>query len=498
MTAVSLDQTTGVTGSSPPAVPPPGNVNVPLILDLDGTLIRTDLLFEATLSFLLGNPLRLFLVLAWLWKGIPNLKRRIAERVSPNAEALPWNELVVDYARREKARGREVYIASAADAEFARIAALQLGFISAVIATENGLNMKGEAKARVLRQRFSQGFEYVGDAPADLAVFAMSSRVWVVEASAAVERAAIAQGSVAAVLPRPSRLKAFVNALRLHQWAKNVLVFVPLVLSGLWQSPEAVVATVLAFVALGIVASATYLVNDLWDIASDRQHWSKKHRSIASGRLPILHACAGAALMLPVGLVMAAVSGMPVLATVMLYLALTLAYSFALKRVPLLDGAALAGLFTLRLAIGVAACGAVLSSWLFLFSLFFFASLSFAKRHTEVSRAFEQGKTHVSGRGYRSDDIPLLLAFGIASGLCSVLIMVLYVMDDASRATFAGLHEGLWAMPGCLALFLGRIWLVSQRGELDDDPVLFAVRDPISIWIGVLMSLGILLAIMRF
>jgi 4-hydroxybenzoate polyprenyltransferase len=274
-----------------------------------------------------------------------------------------------------------------------------------------------------------------------------------------------------------ARWRGLVRSLRLHQWVKNGLVFVPLVLGGVMDEPLKVAAAAVAFIALGFVASATYLINDTIDAEDDRKHWSKKHRPIASGVLPVSWAMASAAIGLGVGFALAAAVSWSAVAVLAVYLGLTLAYSFGIKRLPLFDGFVLAVLFTLRLGLGVAASGVPPSPWLFVFSMFLFISLSFAKRYTELVRTDRPGSATLAGRGYRVDDAPLVLAFGLATAIGSVIIMVLYIIEDAFRQSFYGSTQFLWGFPALIFLLICRIWLVTFRGEMHDDPVRFVIRD---------------------
>ncbi len=274
-----------------------------------------------------------------------------------------------------------------------------------------------------------------------------------------------------------SLLREIGASLRLHQWTKNVLVFAPAMLGGRLDEAPIVVSTLTAFVALGLVASATYLINDIVDAPDDRRHWSKRERPIAAGRLPVSTAAIAATLGLIAGFGIAASVSWVAVAVLLAYVVLTLAYSLGLKRIPLVDGLVLAILFSLRLALGVAAADVPPSSWLFVFSLFLFSSLTFAKRYTELVRS-EVGRGEVvAGRGYRAEDTPLVLAVGVAAGLGAVLIMVLYIIEDAFRQSFYGNTLFLWGFPPLVFLIVGRIWLVTVRGEMNDDPVKFLLRD---------------------
>lgn len=256
------------------------------------------------------------------------------------------------------------------------------------------------------------------------------------------------------------------------------LVFVPLVLGGRAGDAQAWGSAGLAFLALGLVASASYLLNDLLDLSHDRAHWSKRERPLASGRLPIATGLAAIVLGLAGGLAVAAWAGAAVLTGVIAYLALTLTYSAWLKRVPMLDALTLGSLFSLRIAVGVAAVAVAWSPWLLTFSMFLFTSLSFAKRHTELRGAARRGQAGtIAGRGYEPADEPVVLAFGIASGLASVVIFILYLANEAFRHAALAAPLALWSFPLILVLFMGRVWLLAGRDALHDDPVAFAVRD---------------------
>ena len=456
----------------------------PLILDLDGTLVRADMLLETVLALLRAAPWRMFEIGLWMLRGRAYLKRRLAEETNIEPDVLPFNEELLAYAADIAASGRPVYVATAADAKVAEKVVRRIAFIRGVIGSDGLRNLKGEAKAQVLAERFPDGFDYAGDARADIPIWRRATNAIVVEAASSVEHAAASVATVAKVFPRTSRIRALVRSMRPHQWAKNALVFVPLILAGLVSHVDAVYATTCAFLALGLVASSTYLVNDIWDLTDDRSHWSKRNRPLASGRLPLATAIAAVPIGLFAGIAVAALAGPATVAVVLLYLAVTLLYSFALKRIPILDGFVLAGLFTLRLGAGIVASGAPPSPWLLVFAMFLFASLSFAKRHTEVARVIERGGTEVRGRGYKSIDLPLIMGIGMATGVAAVLIMVLYIINDAFRQSFYGNTAWLWAFPAILFLFVCRIWLKCGRSELHDDPVAFAVTDRPSLALG--------------
>jgi 4-hydroxybenzoate polyprenyltransferase len=416
-------------------------------------------------------------------------KERLAVAVAKeNLAHFPTNVELVSFAEREAARGRRVVLATAADRAIAKKAGARFQFITEIIASNGNENLKGEAKARELMNRFPDGFVYAGDSPADLHIWSKASGAIIVGAGSALERKVGMSTPILATFPGTSvGASAIRRSLRLHQWAKNALVFVPLVLGGKAFEPTAWLHAAIAFVAIGLLASATYVLNDLWDLAEDRQHWSKKQRPLASGDLSIAFGFRLTAIASLGAFALALAVGMGSAAILAIYLALSLAYSFRLKREPIIDVFVLATLFTMRLALGMVVVGAALSPWLIVFSMFIFLSLSLAKRQTEIARMVEHGRERTLGRGYCASDAPLVLAIGISTMIATVLIMVIYLIDDAFPTGFYRHPDMLWGFPVIIFLFLARIWLLCHRGNLHDDPVAFALKDRISLLHGAAM-----------
>jgi 4-hydroxybenzoate polyprenyltransferase len=466
----------------------------PLVIDLDGTLLRSNALFECLLVYLKQNPLGVFRLPLWLAKGRANLKRQLAKHAPLTPATLPLNEEVLAYAVDEKAKGRQVWLATAADRSIAEPIAERCQCFDGVLASDGQTNLKGRNKAERLSTIFASGFAYAGDSMADLPVWSRAKEIIVVGGSPRTTQAALGLRKPTQVMPRPSRLRALIKCARPHQWAKNVLVFVPAILSGTITQPNVLLATLLSFIALSLVASSTYILNDLWDLADDREHWSKRRRPIASGALPISYAMAAAPVGLAAGLLLALTVAPAVFAALFAYLVLTLAYTYRMKRVPVLDVTTLAGLFTLRLVLGITSAGVFASPWLLTFSMFLFASLCFAKRYVEIEGAAARGKSTLSNRGYQVEDIPLLVALGLGTGTASIVIMVLYIIFDAFPQSFYGNSTWLWAFPIIIFLWVSRLWLMALRKQLDDDPVAFAVSDRPSIALGAAMVMSFIFA----
>jgi len=457
----------------------------PLVIDLDGTLIKTDSLDETFLDTLRANPLDIFKIPLKLIVGRAALKAFLAGKSGLDVETWPVRGDFLDFVRKQFEAGRTVVLATAADRRIADAIAARFPFISEVIASDGTHNLKGSAKARRLCERFPEGFIYAGDSPSDIVIWRQSKGSVLVDASERVFREARWVSEPLAVLARQRCIVSVLRrSLRLHQWAKNALVFVPLVLGGRALESTAWTMAMLGFIALGLAASATYIINDLWDLPSDRRHWSKCLRPLASGDLSIREGFLWSAGCLAGGFAVAAFVGKGATIMLALYVAGTLSYSFGWKLVPILDVFVLAGLFTLRLGFGIHLADVVISPWLLVFSMFVFGSLSMAKRHTEVLRLAERGLDSMPGRGYIQADAPLTLGVGLASMLGAILIMVLYLIEDAFPRGFYANPAFLWAVPPVLFLFLSRIWLISQRGQLHDDPVAFALKDRLSLVLG--------------
>ncbi len=473
------------------ATPDTAHSALPLVLDLDGTLLRTDSLMETLAAFLRANPLHVFLVAFWLLRGRPHLKRQLALKAKYDASSWPQNDDLIAYAEAQAAAGRTIVLATASDAHIADAMRERFAFISETLASNGSTsNLKSRAKAAAVSARFPEGFVYAGDSRADIDVWRAARGAVVAGRSQALAAAAAKHAPVEAQFcePGPS-IKVWIKALRLHQWAKNALVFIPLLLGGKALDIQAWVACITCFFAMGVLASSTYLINDLIDLESDRKHWSKQRRPLASGALPLSHALVATPLGLAGGLALGYwAGGVAGLSMLLAYLLVTLAYSFALKRAPILDAVTLGGLFTIRLGMGIVFAQVAPSAWLLIFSMFLFSSLSLAKRATEIGRMTAHGHLSTPGRGYVAADLPTVAGFGASGAVAAALVLVLYLIEEAFDKAFYGAPQLLWAVPIGLSLWLGRIWLLCGRGELEDDPVAFAVKDRISLLLAAAMA----------
>ncbi|MEO8672508.1 MAG: UbiA family prenyltransferase [Tahibacter sp.] len=453
---------------------------VPLCVDLDGTLIRSDLLVESALQLLQRNPFYLFLFAIWLLRGKAHLKCEIARRSDLDMANLPYDERVLDWLRGEAA-SRPRVLCTASDQRLADALAAQVGGFEVVLASDGVRNLSGRSKGDALLERYGErGFDYAGNEAADLHVWKHARRAIVVNASNGLATAAARVCEVERVFERPrAGLRVWLKALRLHQWLKNLLVFLPLLAAHRVLETGGLLHAGIAFFAFGLCASGVYVLNDLLDLDADRRHPRKRKRPFAAGTLPLVHGLIAAPLLTLAGFGLAWFLS-PLFAGVLLaYYVLTLAYSLRLKRIVMLDVVVLAALYTVRIVGGAAAVGGGLSFWLLAFSMFLFLSLAMLKRYTELIALQANGSGKASGRGYAVEDLPLIQSLGGSSGYLSVLVLALYINSTASEALYRS-PKVLWMLCPLLLYWISRVWVIAHRGNMHDDPVVFAVSDRVS------------------
>jgi 4-hydroxybenzoate polyprenyltransferase len=456
---------------------------IPLVVDLDGTLVNTDLLVESGLSFLRRHPLQCWKLLLWLSRG----KAYVFD-----AASLPYNSEVLSLIEAARAEGRKVVLATASHLTLAKQVAEHLKLFDEVLATSGGTNLSAKRKRDALIERFArQGFDYAGNSRADLHVWAASRSAYIVNPELGVESRCRAIVNVAQVLRDAPKSKAYYwfKALRFHQWAKNLLIFVALLSSHRFNELPLLLNGLLAFLCFGLCASSAYVLNDLLDLADDRVHATKRRRPFAAGRLPVLHAFVAIPTLLLVAFGVAALQ-LPwqFTATLAGYYVLTLAYSITLKRRMMVDVIALSMLYTIRIVAGTFALHLTLTFWMLAFSIFIFLSLALVKRHAELHDARERGATNKTpGRGYYPDDLEMIASLGGASGFISVLILAMYTQEQNTAALYSH-PEVIWLSVPVLLFWIGRTWMLTHRGEMNDDPVVFAIKDRISLATGVLFA----------
>ena len=482
-----------------------------LCVDLDGTLVKSDTLHDSALAVARHHPRALLNIPGWLVHGKAALKRHLANTIQLDVVHLPYNRELLQYLEQQRATGRPLYLATAADADTANRIASHLGLFTGVLASDGQLNLAGKNKLAAFQSRFGDNFSYIGNALPDLPLLQHCQEPMVANPTPAL-RSALRKARITPVRSfdeRASTLKAWLKAIRLHQWAKNVLIFVPLLLAHAW-APGVIAGAALAFLSFGLCASATYIVNDLLDLEADRQHPRKRLRPFASGDLSALAGVVIVVLFLAASLTLAllvphAIAALsPQLLYLIkphyfllwlgIYLVTTLAYSLRLKRSVLVDVIVLSGLYTIRIIAGSAASGIAVSTWLGSFSIFFFLSLAFVKRFAELENLRERGGVSIGGRGYHVADVEQLRAFGSASGYTSVAVLTLY-LSTLDAAHLYQHPRRLWLLVPVLLLWISRLWLQASRGELDEDPVVYAITDRRSLLLGVVVVAIVLSAL---
>ena len=492
----------------------PDQSTEPLCVDLDGTLVKSDTLVDTVIVLARQSPRSVLQFPGWIASGKAAFKRKVSTLAAIDVVHLPYNQELLEYLRQQHAAGRQIYLATGADTLLAERVAAHLGIFAGVLASDGSVNLTGKNKLAAFQSRFAGGFSYIGNARPDVHLLTNCVNPMV----ANPHRSLLSGLRAAGVQPvrtfddSAHSFKAWIKAIRLHQWAKNTLIFLPLLLAHV-RAAGPFVAACLAFLSFGLAASATYILNDLLDLEADRHHPRKRRRPFAAGDIsPItgvatilifLTASLALAVLLPYALralspALAFPRPWKYLEWLAIYTVSTTAYSLWLKRMVLVDVIVLSGLYTIRILAGSAATGVVVSPWLAAFSIFFFLSLAFVKRFAELEslrlRSEAAGKIAVKGRGYRVSDLEQLRSFGTSSGYASVVVFALYIGNLDAAALYQHTTR-LWLLVPVLLLWLSRLWLLASRGALHEDPVVYAITDKRSLLLGVFVVAIVLSAL---
>lgn len=460
--------------------------SLPLIVDLDGTLINTDMLHESALKLIGKNPLYTFKFPFWLSQGKTTLKSQLANRTEIDSSRLPYNQTLLDWLKLQKENGRKLILCTASHINFATAIAQHLGIFDEVIANDHTTNLTGKNKAQLLEKRFGQaGFDYVGNSWADVAVWKRARRAIVVNASANLTQKARQHCEIEETFPAINpTLSVYRKVLRTHQWFKNLLLFIPIIAAHQLMSIDTWLPLAIAFFSFSFCASSVYITNDLLDIDSDRLHPRKCNRPFASGMVPTWVGTILAPCLLLISLGTSLLVSPAFSKCLIFYFAITCAYSWGLKRLILIDCITLASLYTIRIIAGALAVNQGLSFWLLAFSVFLFLSLAFVKRYAELEVQLLEGKQKIQGRGYYTTDAPLIQTLGITSGYTAVLILALYLNSDAVLKLYKT-PEFIWGAVPILLFWVSWMWMQAHRGKMHDDPLVFALKDKASLLAGV-------------
>jgi 4-hydroxybenzoate polyprenyltransferase len=460
------------------------HADVPLVVDVDGTLVKTDLLHESLMQLVATRPLYTLRLPGWLGQGRATLKRQLTHLVDPHIRTLPLRAEVVALIREAQAKNRPVYLASASDRIQVSSLAEQIGGIAGVFATDGEINLAGDRKAAALTAAFGlQGFDYIGDRKVDFPVWAQARRVLAVTHNSTFERSVKKRFPEAQIVIRAqTRARSLIRALRPHQWAKNLLLFLPLIVGHLFD-PRNIGTTALAFVCFCMAASSAYILNDLLDLPGDRVHPDKQRRPFAAGDVSISFGLLFSALLFIAAAAVSLLLPWGFTALLGLYVLTTLAYSLVLKRKLFVDVITLGGLYTIRVMAGLEASHIEQSHWLLMICLFLFMCLATVKRCSELVRAEKEGGVRTVGRGYQVRDLPIIGSLGAAAGYATSLVLALYI----SSPEVAKLYRNppiLWLVEPLFLYWISRILIMAHRGRVNEDPVIFAFTDKVSLITG--------------
>lgn len=467
----------------------------PLVVDLDGTLTKTDTLYELAAHFVAERWSNAFVLLGLSFRNRATLKMELAQRVDLDVSSLPMNPEVLERLTEARSLGRPVVLATASSLTLAEKIGEEWGPFDEVIGSTPGCNLKGKKKAEALVERFGEkGFDYIGNDLADVPVLHRAHEGFLVSPSKRLLKKARSQAYTVSPLGGKQSLgRALLKAMRPHQWAKNLLLLIP-ALAAQVSLVDTLNQLVVGFIAFSVMASSVYLANDLWDIEHDRNHPRKKNRPLASGELPIPIA---AVCSLVLGAISLALSWLALGANftlaLLVYAAVTIAYSSWLKRVPLVDVFVLAALYGVRIVAGAVAVAVPLSPWIIAFSLFAFLSLALMKRFSELLPSEITSTTALRGRGYVGSDASFIQVLGVGSGLMAGVILALYVEDPAVQPLYT-LPLLLWVVVPVWLYWVSRLWLLAHRVAMDEDPVLFALKDRSSYVAGAIIVVAVALS----
>ena len=459
-------------------------------------LIRSDLLLEAALQLVATQPWSAWKLVNWLAGGKALLKKSLADSVDPHISTMPLREETVTAIAAAKAQGRQVWLASASNHRWVEQIAARIDGVDGVMGSDEVTNLAGPNKAAALVERFGhKGFDYIGDQLVDMPVWDVARRQIMIAHTSRLERAVKRRFPDVEVIARPSKpILPYFKAMRPHQWSKNALVFLPAIAGHQLGDPVALFAAIIAFCAFSLAASSAYIINDLLDLPGDRDHHRKYSRPFAAALISIPRGVMMAGGLMVLAISLAALLPFEFLTILLGYAALTLGYSLYLKRQMLLDVMILCGLYTIRVLGGIAAMGEEKSQWLLMFCLFFFLSLAIVKRCSELVARRDVGKSSPPGRGYAINDLAMLLPLGAAAGYASVMVVTLYLSSPQISMLYN--HPlRMWLICPLLIYWISRALMLSNRGEMHDDPIIFALTDKVSWLTGLAAAVIIAIAI---
>lgn len=451
----------------------------PLVVDLDGTIFFGDVLFEKSATLIISNPREIFRFIRYAANGRAYLKEYLSKKIQLEPSRIPFNQDVINLILDARSKGIPVVLATASNQADANMISEYLGIFDEVLASDQTRNLKGRQKALELISRYGEkSFDYVGDSISDLEVWRHSRHAYTVSKNPILKYRISRMAKLHDLSKsKPSYLSTLLKSLRIHQWVKNLLIFVPLLAVHEFYNVGNLLILFLAFLSFSLAASSIYIVNDLADISHDRDHPTKRNRPIASGHMSIPAAIFTSGVLLALSLFFSFLLPLNFLFSLILYLILTTAYTFVLKKFAIIDVVVLATLYTLRIVAGALAISSVPSFWMLTFSMFLFLSLALMKRYSELFQAVNvNSHDKLGGRGYSPKDLEYVSTLGVSSGLISVLVLLLYI-NDSEISKLYNSPLLLWLSGPLMLIWIARAWVIAHRGSMQDDPVLFAIKD---------------------
>jgi 4-hydroxybenzoate polyprenyltransferase len=471
------------------------STEIPLYVDLDGTLIKTDLLFECLIEFIKKNPFNILLSIKWLLKGKAYLKSKLADNTSIDIKKLPYNEPFLSYLKNESSQGRKIILATASNFTLARRISDHLNIFSDIIASDERKNIKGKTKLQHIKENSGNSlFDYAGNSKDDLIIFKHANASILVNFDKQLPSRSTGIRIAKSFDSKSPVLRNCIIAIRPHQWVKNLLIFVPLFVSNQWYSPNLIIRASIGFISFSLIASAVYVINDISDIQNDRTHIKKKYRPFAASNLAIGHGLIIFLFLVSTGLFAGYLIDRIYFFLLVTYIILNLLYSVYLKSLVLIDILILSQFYTLRVISGGVITNIELSFWLLAFSVFVFFSLSIAKRYTELISRNNDNKTRIKGRGYTTDDINILNIMGVTNGYLAVLVLALYINSPQVVLTYSS-PKILWGVCVIFFFWISYVWIKANRGELEEDPITFAIKDRTSLVVFVLLIIDVIFAV---
>lgn len=450
----------------------------PLIIDLDGTLILTDSLHETLLILIKECPYSIFRLIKIWFQGKAKFKKFVYEQVGYKADKMPYRSEIIDYILQEKLKGRRIYLATAAYKGIADKTADFINYFDGVIATDAELNLKGIRKLEAIQQKIGQNFIYAGDSDADIVIWKKSCGAIIVGDKVKKLTKKIQNENIPIIKHFGNsdfNLATWLKAIRLHQWLKNILLFVPLLTAFEFYDLHKLYTIVVAFLAFSLGASATYIFNDLWDLQNDRDHVNKKLRPFAAGNLSIVQGIKASIILLISAILIAIYVSWSFLGIFLLYLLITTLYSFRLKRVVLLDIIVLSVLYTIRIFAGGIVTNINISYSLLAFSVLIFLSLASVKRCAELV-AISDEKNEITGRGYIKSDLDILWPFGLSTYIGAIILFGFYI-NAPDTIILYNRPSLLWLVQLFMIYLIGNLWMMTRRGFMHDDPIVYLIQD---------------------